>query len=309
MEAVFLYAGQGSQIVGMGKDFYQEYEEYREFVDSLELDFDFKKIMEEGPMQELSKTEYTQPCMAVLAAGITMLLEKHHIHPKAAMGLSLGEYGALYAAEVFDAKTYVDITAHRGKFMAEAAEGLACCMSAILGCEAKEVEEACKNYNKEGYVTVANYNCPGQYVICGSSEAVLEVENTLLNTNAKRCVRLQVSGPFHTKYMEGAGEKLKAYMERIPFQKPRIPVSSNVTGSFYQEHEDLKARLVEQVKKSVKLEENLRGMLQAGYDTFIEIGPGNAVSGFLKRTARQMGQKVTIHIVGTVEEFKKLIGE
>ena len=133
MSTVFLYAGQGSQKVGMGKDFYDNYETYRDFVDSVKLDFDFKELMFNGPLEKLSQTEYTQGCMAVHAAGVTKLLLENGIKPDAACGLSLGEYGALYAAGVFDADTYVNITAFRGRVMMEAAKGCQCSMSAILG--------------------------------------------------------------------------------------------------------------------------------------------------------------------------------
>lgn len=308
MEAVFLYAGQGSQKVSMGMDFYKEYPLYREFVDSLKLDFDFKKMMEEGPLEVLSDTRYTQPCMSVMAAGITMLLKKEGITPKAAMGLSLGEYGALYAADVFSAQDYIHMTAYRGSVMAEAAQGLSCCMSAILGSDAKTCEEECKAYEKEGYVTVANYNCPGQSVICGDEEAVADTEKRLLEKGAKRCVRLNVSGPFHTKFMKSAGEKLQSYLAEVNFNKPSIPVALNVTGDFYQ-GEDLKENLILQIQNSVRLENDLKAMLSKGYEDFIEIGPGNVVSGFLKKTAREMGKNVNIRTIETVEDFKKIIAE
>lgn len=308
MKAVFLYAGQGSQKVGMGKDFYQEFPEYREFVDSMKFDVDFKTMMEEGPIEELSDTKNTQPCMSLFAAGITMLLKKNGIEPQAAMGLSLGEYGALYAAGVFSAEEYVKMTAYRGSVMAEAAKGLTCSMSAILGAASETVEQACKEYQGSGYVTVANYNCPGQYVICGDEEAVADTEKRLVEMGAKRCVRLNVSGPFHTKFMQPAGEKLKAYLDNITFEKPSIPVALNVTGDFYQ-GEDLKENLIKQIQTSVRLENDIRNILDKGYDNFVEIGPGNVVSGFLKKTAREMGKTVTVQTIETVEDFRKLMGE
>ena len=141
MSTVFLYAGQGSQKVGMGKDFYDNYETYRDFVDSVKLDFDFKELMFNGPLEKLSQTEYTQGCMAVHAAGVTKLLLENGIKPDAACGLSLGEYGALYAAGGFDADTYVNITAFRGRVMMEAAKGCKCSMSEILGMESDVVKE------------------------------------------------------------------------------------------------------------------------------------------------------------------------
>lgn len=306
MSTVFLYAGQGSQKVGMGKDFYDNYETYRDFVDSVKLDFDFKELMFNGPLEKLSQTEYTQGCMAVHAAGVTKLLLENGIKPDAACGLSLGEYGALYAAGVFDADTYVNITAFRGRVMMEAAKGCQCSMSAILGLEPGVVKEECDACSN-GFVTVANYNCPGQYVICGDENAVTDTEERLKARRAKRCVRLNVSGPFHTKYMEPAGAALREYLEKIELNKPQIPVALNVTGSLYN-GENLVDNLEKQVCNSVQLESDLRALINAGGDRFIEIGPGNAVSGFLRKTAKAMGVEVSVASIDSVEDFKKLIG-
>ena len=306
MSTVFLYAGQGSQKVGMGKDFYDNYETYRDFVDSVKLDFDFKELMFNGPLEKLSQTEYTQGCMAVHAAGVTKLLLENGIKPDAACGLSLGEYGALYAAGGFDADTYVNITAFRGRVMMEAAKGCQCSMSAILGLELGVVKEECDACSN-GFVTVANYNCPGQYVICGDENAVTDTEERLKARGAKRCVRLNVSGPFHTKYMEPAGAALREYLEKIELNKPQIPVALNVTGSLYN-GENLVDNLEKQVCNSVQLESDLRVLINAGGDRFIEIGPGNAVSGFLRKTAKAMGVEVSVASIDSVEDFKKLIG-
>lgn len=309
MRTAFLYAGQGSQRVGMGLDFYTEYPEYRAFADSLKLPFDVKKIMHEGPLEELSKTEYTQASMATFAAGVTLLLKSRGITPDAAMGLSLGEYGALQAAGVFDAEEYVALTAFRGRVMAEAANGLSCSMSAILGAETSVVEAACEGYNGPGYVTVANYNCPGQIVICGDEEAVASVEAVLKEQGAKRCIRLNVSGPFHTKFMKPAGEKLREYFTGIPFGKAQIPVLLNVTGDYLKEDDSVQELLIRQVQSSVRLEAQLRRLLAGGFERFIEIGPGNTMAGFLKKTAKAMGTEVTVVSIDKVEDFKNLVGE
>ena len=308
MKTVFLYAGQGSQTVGMGQDFYQEFEEYRAFVDSFQMDVDLKKLMHEGPLEELSRTENTQPCMSVFAAGVTQLLVKNGITPDAACGLSLGEYGALYAAGVFSARDYVNLTAFRGSVMAKAAQGCVCSMSAVLGAPSSVVEDACRKYDGDGFVTVANYNCPGQYVICGDAQAVEAVEEILKEGGVKRCVRLNVSGPFHTKYMKPAGDALAEYFAEMNFAKPEIPVALNYTGDFYREGEDLKELLVAQVQNSVRMEEDLEKLIQAGAERFIEIGPGNALSGFLKKTAKNLGVDINVTSIGTVEDFRKVVG-
>ena len=306
MNTVFLYAGQGSQAVGMGKDFYEEYSDYRELIDSFDLDVDIKKLMHEGPLETLSKTENTQPCMSAFAAGVTTLLKKDGIVPDAACGLSLGEYGALFAAGVFSAKDYVELTAFRGNAMMEAARGHECGMSAILGVESSLVADTCKEYNGEGFVTVANYNCPGQYVICGDATAVEEVEKMLKEKGVKKCVRLNVSGPFHTKYMQPAGEELRKYFDKMTFNKPEIPVALNYTGDIYNGNDDIKELLIAQVQNSVRMEDDLRALINAGAKRFIEIGPGKALSGFLKKTAKAMGADVEIFAISTVEDYKKV---
>lgn len=308
MSIAFLYAGQGSQKVGMGKDFYDEFDEYKSFIDSLNVGIDVAKLMHEGPIEELSLTENTQGCMASFAAGVTMLLEKNNIKPDFAMGLSLGEYGALFAANVFSAEEYVKLTVFRGSKMSEAAKGISCAMSAILGMKACDVKKVCDEYTGEGFITVANYNCPGQYVICGDENAVTQVEAMLKENGAKRCVRLNVSGPFHTKYMKSAGDALCEYFAKMQLNKPSIPVIMNVTGDYLKD-EDIADMLVKQVQNSVKLEDGLRKLLDEDIDTYVEIGPGNVVSGFLKKTAKDMGKSVNVFSIDTVEDFKKVVGE
>lgn len=312
MKYVFLYAGQGAQTVGMGKDFYEKYESYRKVVDAVELSFDHKSLMHDGPIEELSKTEYTQPCMSAFAAGVTALLKENGIEPDAALGLSLGEYGALHAAGVFDAADYVKLTAYRGAQMAEAARGKDCAMSAVLGLLAEDVEETVAKVTKEqpelGYLTVANYNCPKQYVLCGDENAVAAAESQLKEKGAMKCVRLNVSGPFHTKYMAPAGQALEKYFADMTFAQPQIPVLLNYTGDFYKQGEDLKDLLVAQVQNSVRLEESLNKILEEDVECFIEIGPGNTLTGFLKKCARPLKKKVKVINISSVADLEKLIG-
>ena len=308
MKRVFLYAGQGSQHVGMGKDFYEEYESYRNFVDSVSADKNLKALMHEGPLEELSKTENTQACMAAFAAGITLLLKENGIVPDAACGLRLGEYGALHAAGVFDAESYVRLVSYRGKVMMEAAQGLSCSMSAVLGLAGDVIDEACRSYDGEGFVTATNFNCPGQTVICGDEVAVSNMEEALKKKGAKRCIRLNVSGPFHTHYMKTAGDALADYFKDMAFLTSEIPVVTNVTGTWIGPDDDIKKLLVMQVQNGVHLEDDLRTLIEAGYDHFIEIGPGNAMAGFLKKTAKAMGADVMVNSIDTVDDFRKVIG-
>lgn len=309
MKTVFLYAGQGSQRIGMGKDMYEEFPEYREIIDSIKLDFDYKKMMEEGDISELSLTENTQPCMAAFAAGVTNVLKKHGVEPDGVCGLSLGEYGALHCAGVFDAKDYVNITAFRGRAMADAAKGIECSMSAILGLDSSTVEEACKASSDIGFVTLVNYNCPGQYVICGDETAVVVAETLLKERGAKRCVRLNVSGPFHTKYMESAGNALRELFEKMDFKAPQMPIALNVTGDFYNGSDNLKEILEMQVKSGVHFEESIQKFLENGAEKFIEIGPGATLSGFVKKIAKAMGKEVSVVTIDTANDLKAVLNK
>ena len=308
MKTVFLYAGQGSQKVGMGKDIYEQFPTYRKMIDEIDATIHVKTLMHEGPMENLTLTENTQPCMAAFAAGVTAVLKENGITADAACGLSLGEYGALHAAGVFDAKTYVDLVAFRGKAMAEAAKGKSCSMSAVLGMDKAIVEEACNACQDAGYVTLVNYNCPGQYVICGDEEAVAKTEEGLKEHGAKRCIRLNVSGPFHTKYMAPAADKLMQKMQETDFANPQIPVVLNVTGDFYDRNADLKELLQLQIQNGVHFEESIGKLLEAGATTFIEIGPGNTLTGFVKKTAKAFGNEVTCVTIDSAKDLENVLG-
>jgi [acyl-carrier-protein] S-malonyltransferase len=305
---VFLYAGQGAQFVGMGKDLYEEFPAYKKTVDSIELPFDHIKLMHEGPAETLNDTAYTQPCYASFAAGVTAVLEEAGIRPEAACGLSLGEYGALYAAGVWDTKTYVDLVAFRGKVMADAVKGMTYSMSAILGTGSAEVEEACEKLASKGFVTVANYNCPGQYVICGEEAAVAAVEEYMKENFKAKCARLNTTSPFHTSLLKSAGDALKEKFGDISFGTPKIPVAMNVTGKLLSESDDIKYLLEMQVQKSVRFEDDITTLINMGADDFIEIGPGNVLTGLCKKTARKLGAKVNTVTIQKAEDLKKLLG-
>lgn len=204
MKLAFVYAGQGSQKVGMGRDFYDQYPEYRAVLDNAGLDFDLKTLTFEGPIEELSQTRYTQPCMAAFAVGVTDLLYARGIRPCAAAGLSLGEYSALYAAGVLDRETVLKTLAFRGRAMEQAAEGLECGMTAVLSLERDKLQSACDQASNLGVVQICNYNCPGQLVISGEKAAVDRAGELAKELGAKRCMPLRVSGPFHTRLMKPA---------------------------------------------------------------------------------------------------------
>ncbi|MCR5630006.1 ACP S-malonyltransferase [Eubacterium sp.] len=315
MKIAFLYAGQGSQRVGMGKDFYEEFDSFKNHIDNLK-DSDVIKIhMFEGPIEELSNTKNTQRAMAAYAGAVTDMLADEGIKPEVSMGLSLGEYGALYAAGAYDYENYVALTTFRGEKMSEAAAGKKCAMSAILGLSSEDVTKACEDYmkehvddsNEEIYVTVSNYNCTGQCVICGTQKAVEDMEGILKEKGAKRCVRVNVSGPFHTKYMKEAGDALESYFNEKPLNTPSLPVLLNATGDYYKDGDDLSKQLIKQVQSSVRLEENIEKLLDSDIDTFIEIGPGKVVSGFLKRMTKGIDRDIKLLNIDTVEDYKSVV--
>ena len=302
----FLYAGQGSQFAGMGKDFYENCPEYRAVCDAAEVGFDFLSLMHEGPEETLSRTKYTQPCMAVFAAGVTEILKEKGIRPEAACGLSLGEYGALYAAGVFTLPEYLQTVAFRGRVMDEAAEGISVAMLAMMGVSFEQAEKACEEGRAHGYVSVVNDNCPGQLVICGLREAVEAAKKAAVRDYKAKCVPLKTSGPFHTPFMQGAGKALEERFRSIQFKKPEIPVAMNVTGELYDGQESLPALLVRQVQSPVRFTGDLTALLNAGAEDFVEIGPGKVLAGLLNRTARSLGKKVRVTSISCLSDLEKL---
>lgn len=286
MKIAFVYAGQGSQHAGMGRDFYRDFESYRRVIDGLAVDFDLKKVSFEGPEEVLTRTEYTQPCMVAFAAGVSALLAQEGICPQMAAGLSLGEYSALEAAGVFDAQTAVSLAAFRGRAMENAVKGLPCGMTAVLGLEREKLQAACAEASRLGVVEITNYNCPMQLVIAGEQAAVDEAARLALAAGARRCMPLKVSGPFHTSLMDPAAEQLHEELQSTDFGEMNFPVIFNATARPLGENETLPELLERQVHQSVLFEDSVRYMAAQGIDTIVEIGPGRALSGFVKKTVK-----------------------
>ena len=289
MKLGFLYAGQGSQHPGMGADLYEAYPAFRQVFDAAaeQVDFDLKAVCFQDPDGVLNQTRYTQPCMVAFAAGVTAVLAERGFVPAAASGLSLGEYSALHAAGVFDAETAVGLVAFRGKAMEEAAAGLDCGMTAVLGLEEEKLRQACAQAGELGVVQICNYNCPGQLVIGGEKAAVDRAGELAKELGAKRCMPLKVSGPFHTSLMAPAGAALGERFQTVPFQQPKIPVCFNCLGDAPAgPRADIPQLLVRQVQSSVYMEQCIRNMAVGPIkvDALVEIGPGKALSGFAKKT-------------------------
>lgn len=285
MSLAFLYAGQGSQHPGMGADLYEAHPAFRAVLDAAGVDFDLKTTMFTDPDGVLNLTEYTQPCMVAFAAGMTALLAERGIVPDYAAGLSLGEYSALQCAGVFTAPQAISLAAFRGKAMAAAAAGRPCGMTAVLGLDREKLQEACRQAAGAGVVEIANYNCPGQLVIGGEQAAVDKAAALAKELGAKRCLPLKVSGPFHTSLLAPAGDALREKFREIAFGAMRIPVLFNCLGREMGPEDTIPALLEKQVQTSVYMEDTIRRMAELGVDTIVEIGPGKALSGFVKKTA------------------------
>ena len=303
MKLAFLYAGQGAQHVGMGRDFYEQFPLFREVFDAAHVDFDLKKLCFEGPEERLSDTRYTQPCMVAFAAGVTGLLYQAGIRPAMAAGLSLGEYSALTAAGVFDPKTAIELAAFRGKAMAEAVAGRPCGMAAVLHLEREKLQAACDAASGLGVAEIANYNCPGQLVIAGDAAAVEKAGELARGAGARRVVPLKVSGPFHTSLMAPAGDALREKFRTVSFRPMSFPVLFNCKGDVLGAGDTIPGLLERQVQSSVYLEDTIRRMAEHGVDIFVEIGPGKTLSGFVRKTVKD----VTTYSIDTVEDLNGVL--
>lgn len=286
-KVAFIFPGQGAQMVGMGKDFYDNTETARRIFDRASelLGFSMPELCFEKN-DRLDITEYTQAAM--VTAGIAMmkvLMEKTDIRPYVAAGLSLGEYCALAAAGVMSVDDAITTVRQRGILMqGEVPVGIGA-MAAVLAMDAEKIEQVIGDMED---VQIANYNCPGQIVISGKKEAVELAGMKLKEAGAKRVVPLNVSGPFHSKMLTGAGEKLGKVLEHVKVSKPEIPYVANVTAEYVTDEALVKPLLMRQVYSSVRWQQSVETMLKDGVDTFVEIGPGKTLSGFMRKISRDV---------------------
>lgn len=303
MKLAFLYAGQGAQHVGMGRDLYEKHPLFRHVFDSAPVDFDLKKLCFEGPVEQLNDTRFTQPCLVAFAAGVTALLYEAGVHPAMAAGLSLGEYSALHAAGVFDVSTAIELVAFRGRVMAEAVTNRPCAMAAVLHLERGKLQAVCAAASHRGVVEIANYNCPGQLVIAGDAAGVEQASLLAKEAGARRVIPLNVSGPFHTSLMAPAGKALEKRFRTLAFGPMAFPVLFNCTGNVMGTEDSIPHLLERQVQQSVYLEDTIRNMAAQGVDTIVEIGPGQALSGFVRKTVKG----ITTYPVETAQELERTL--
>ncbi len=283
-KTVYMFPGQGAQYIGMARDFYDRYNICKAVFDlaSSVTGLDIPALCFEEN-EKIHITEYTQIAMLAAETAIYMAMEQAGLKPDYAAGLSLGEYGALIVSKALDPADAFRIIRKRGIFMQEAVpQGGA--MAAVLGLGAQEIEAACAQ--TDGIVSVANYNCPGQIVITGEQDAVAAAGEACKAAGAKRVMPLKVSGPFHSKMLEGAGEKLAGELEQVPLRGIVIPYVSNVTADFVTDAAQVKGLLQKQVSSPVRWQQSVERLLAEGADEFVEIGPGHTLSGFVKKINR-----------------------
>lgn len=289
----FMFPGQGAHFVGMGKAMYDKYEKAREIFDiaGKATGLDIAALCFEEN-DKLNITEYTQIAMLTVEAAIYAVMEEKGLKCDYTAGLSLGEYGALIAAGVLSYEDAFKVVRQRGIFMQEAVP-TGGAMAAVLGMDAGVIEKICNE--TEGYVSIANYNCPGQIVITGEEAAVGKASEALKEAGAKRVVPLNVSGPFHSKMLEPAGERLGKVIDETTINEVKVPYVSNVTAQLVTDTVNIRELLVKQISSSVRWQQTIELMIESGVDTFVEIGPGKTLSGFMRKITRDENIK-TYHI-------------
>ena len=286
----FVFAGQGAQKVGMGKELADNFEcAARVFDEATEaLGFDTAKMIFDGDDETLMITENTQPTVVTMSVAALRVLEEKGIKPDVVAGLSLGEYTAHIASGSLDFHDAVRLVRKRGKYMQEEVPVGVGAMAAIIALSAEDVKACCEEASKIGVCSPANFNCPGQIVVSGEVEAVDRCCEIAKEKGAKRAMKLPVSAPFHCSMLIGAGEKLAKELENVEVHEMNIPVITNVTADYVGSKEDIKPYLIKQVSSSVLWEDTIRKMIADGVDTFVEVGPGKALSGFIKKVDKDV---------------------
>lgn len=306
MKIGFLFPGQGSQVVGMGKDLYEEYEQIRNVYSKVEeiTGIDIQKISFEGTEDELNQTKNTQVCILTMSLAILKLLEKENVKAQFSSGLSLGEYSALIYSKAINFEDGVKLVKNRGEYMQNLVPDGEWSMAAILGMTEEDVYKVCGKITK-GFAVPVNFNCPGQIVVSGDEEGINQVEEISKELGAKKVRILNTSGPFHTEKLVEASEALRGDLEKLNINNFETAVVKNLDGTIYSLNDDIKDILAKHIISPVKFSKCLETMIKNGIDTFIEIGPGKTLSGFVKRMPVE--KQINILNINNVESFKNTI--
>ena len=307
MKIAFMFPGQGAQTVGMGKDLYDKYEEIREvYKKASEISGkDIAELTFNSTMEELSKTENTQLTIATMSLGILKVLENNGINPEITVGLSLGEYPALISGGYLSFEDGITLLKHRGYLMGNKVEPGNYSMAAIIGLDSKIIEEVCSEIAAKGiFISPANYNYSGQTVISGEEEAINLAIEALKEKGAKRALKLATGGPFHTTKLNEAKELYTEKLKEVKFntQAPKAKVIKNLDGTFYNENDDMVDVLSRHIVSSVRFDKAIQTMQDNGIDTYVEIGPGKTLTGFVKKENKE-ANVININSVESLEAF------
>ena len=309
MKIGFLFPGQGSQAVGMGKDLYEKYEEVKKVYEKVKqiTGIDVAKISFEGEDETLNQTKYTQICILTMSLAILEVLKKNCIKADVSAGLSLGEYSALINSNVIDFEEGVKLVQKRGEYMQNLVPDGEWLMAAVLGMNELQIEEVCSKV-KNGFAVPVNFNCPGQIVLSGDKQGIEEAEQIAKEMGAKKVRVLKTSGPFHTEKLISASNALKQELNKLKINEFETAVIKNLDGKVYTAQDDIKEILEKHIISPVKFSNGLQTMLDMGVDTFVEIGPGKTLSGFVKRIETENPVNIlNINNVETLESTIKFI--
>jgi len=309
MKIAFVFPGQGSQAVGMGKDLWENFDEVKRLYEeaSEALGYDVKELSFNGPKEELDKTFRTQPCLLTASIAAYRVLTSHKVAAFVMAGHSLGEYSALVAAGAIPFKQAVGLTEKRGIFMQEAVPEGAGLMAAIIGLERQKVDEICLAV-ESGYVSPANYNSPGQIVIAGEKSAVEDAMKLAKTADAKKVVALAVSVPSHCTLMVEASNRLAELLETIGIRTPEVPVVNNADAMFLTSAERIKTSLVNQLNRPLLWEDSIRNMVETGVDTIIEVGPGKVLRGLIKRIVEPSVKLLNVEDAASLNKTLQALG-